>query len=338
MQKAVEALLPPFQRIIRGYVAFNLFFLALATFEILFFIFCMRWLSHSSTLAVSLAVIFLTIFSYFILRVYLQAKKPVQFVKLRHRFLAACKSLVGYQEGIPEHHLALANACSRCASALQGKESTYYNPPGWLNFLAPSLERFSLWWHWEDVHRMRELLLLSAVEEHIQVVKCEPTNLEVHATLANAYVMLSSLYMDPRQGEGAEDDRWFPAAQLSAELEIKFREAAERAIEEFKILNDYAPDDPWIHAQLAYSYRDLQMPQEEIREYETILRLRPDDRETLFRLGTLYFQQGLNAKGLQVYEELKRSNYQRAESLIKYYGAYGQSTIPASQPQTATVQ
>ncbi len=335
MQKAVEALLPPFQRIVRAYVVFNLVFLALATLEIVFFVFYMRWLMHSSTLAFSLAVIFLTIFSYFILRVYLQAKKPVQFIGLRDRFLAASKSLVGYQEGIPEHHLALANACSRCASALQSREHTYYTPPKGLLFLAPSIERFSFWWHWEDVLRMRELLLLNAVEEHIQAVKCEPTNLEVHTALANAYVMLSGLYVDHRKAEGFDEDRWALAGQLAEELDQKFRDAAERAIEEFKILNDYAPDDPWIHAQLAYSYRDLQMPQEEIREYEIILKLRPDDRDTLYRLGTLYFQQGLNAKGLRAYEELKRSNFKQAESLINYYGAYGRGNDPSVAPPSA---
>ena len=100
----------------------------------------------------------------------------------------------------------------------------------------------------------------------------------------------------------------------------KFRSIAERAIEEFKILSDYAPEDPWVHAQLAYSYRDLQMPKEEIREYETILQLCPEDKETLFKLGKLYFEQGQNAKGLQVYETLKRSNYKNAENLIHFYG------------------
>ncbi len=324
MQRAVEALLPPFQQAVRGYVGFSLAFLALATLEIILFIFCMKWLSESSTLAISLAVIFLTIFSYFILRAYLQTKQPLQFLRLRDRFLAACKSLIGYHEGVPEDHLALANACSRCASALQGKDSSYYSPPPWLSFLAPSFERFSLWWHWDDVYRMRELLLLSAIEEHILAVKCEPTNLEVHTALANAYVTLSSLYRDPRQRD--DESSWFSVSQPTEELDSKFREASARAMEEFKILNDYAPDDPWVHAQLAYSYRDLQLPQEEIREYETILRLRPDDKETLYRLGTLYFQQGQNAKGLRAYEELKRSNYQRAESLIKYYGAYGQTS------------
>jgi len=97
---------------------------------------------------------------------------------------------------------------------------------------------------------------------------------------------------------------------------------AERAIEEFKVLNDYAPNDPWVHAQLAYSYHDLQMPKEEIKEYETILKLNPGDRDTLYKLGLLYFQEGMNAQGLRIYEELKRSHYKKAESLMENYGSY----------------
>ena len=31
----------------------------------------------------------------------------------------------------------------------------------------------------------------------------------------------------------------------------------------------------------------------------------------------------MNAKGLQVYEELKRSHYEKAEALIDYYGSDG---------------
>ncbi len=132
--------------------------------------------------------------------------------------------------------------------------------------------------------------------------------------------MLYGLYVDPRQIEGSDDDRWIPHHDYETILKRKFRATAERAIEEFKILNAYAPNDPWVHAQLAYSYHDLQMPEEEMKEYETIIRLCPDDKETLFKLGVLYFQQGLNAQGLRVYEELKSSHYQKAEILIQHYG------------------
>ena len=128
--------------------------------------------------------------------------------------------------------------------------------------------------------------------------------------------------MDPKTVEGLDDDRWVPQTSINESFQQKFRKTAEKAIEEFKIMSDYAPHDPWVHAQLAYSYRDLQMPKEEIKEYEAILHLCPDDKETLFKLGKLYFQQGQNAKGLQIYETLKNTHFKKAENLISFYGAY----------------
>lgn len=235
-------------------------------------------------------------------------------------YLNRCKEIIHYQEGIPEHHIALANAAQKFAAALHEKEYAFYSPPAFLKSLAPSLEKFSCFCHWKDVHIMKELLLTTAVEEHLKVVKCEPTNLEVHAALANSYVMLSSLYADPTKYATHDEDKWISPERYTKEMESRFRQTAERAIEEFKILNDYAPDDPWVHVQLAYSYHDLQMPAEEIREYETVLNLRPNDKDTLFKLGMLYFQQGMNARGLKIYEMLKKTHYKKAESLIKFYG------------------
>lgn len=322
INKIIEPLLPQFCRLMKSYVSFNMFFLTIGFIEFILLVIFFTFLAQSSILAISLAFVFLTFFSYFILRLYFQTKKPEQFKDLKDRYIKACKSLLHYQEGVPEHHVALAKACCKLADSLHGKEYSLYKPPEWLDILTPTLERFSCWWHWQDVHHMKEVLLLASVHEHIKLIKCEPTNLEVHAALANAYVMLSGLYVDPRKIDGVDEERWIPSDKFTGALDQKFRSTAERAIEEFKILKEYAPNDPWVHAQLAYSYHDLQMPEEEIREYEAILKLNPDDRETLFKLGVLYFQQGHNAQGLRIYEDLKKSNFKKAEQLIKYYGAY----------------
>lgn len=322
IHKLIDPIIPPLERAMKSYVAFNMFFLTLGFIEFFFLIIFFAFLAKSSVLSLSLAFVFLTFFSYFTLRIYFQTKKPEQFKEIKERYIAACKNLINYQEGVAEHHVALANACCKLADSLHHKEYTLYKLPSWLEFLSPNIEKFSCWWHWQDVHRMKEILLMAAVNEHIMLVKCEPTSLEVHASLANAYVMLSGLYADPRKMEGWDEDRWMPEERFSEALEQKFRATAERAIEEFKIMNNFAPNDPWVHVQLAYSYRDLQMPSEEIREYETIMKLNSNDKETLFKLGVLYFQQGLNAQGLRVYEELKRFNPKRAESLINHYGGF----------------
>jgi len=318
----LEPTLGQFDRLVKSYVFFNAAFVVLGVVELILITLFFSFLAQSSMLAISLAVPFLSAFSYFIVRLYFQAKKPEQLIELRDQYLQSCRERLGYQEGIADHHMALASASCRFAAILHNREYSYYRPPTWLEIFSSTLEKFSCWCHWQDLHQIKELLLHHSIEEHIKLVKCEPTNLEVHAALANAYVMLSSLYSDPRKTEGHDDDHWIPPQRYSPDMQHRFRQTASRAIEEFKILGDYAPNDPWVHAQLAYSYHDLQMPEEEIHEYETILQLQPDDRETLFKLGMLYFQQGKNAQGLRIYEELKCTNYKKAESLIKFYGAY----------------
>ncbi len=321
IHKVIEAVLPQFESSMKAYVLFNMLFLLLGGLECLLLVTFFAFLAKTAILAFSLSLLFLTCFSYFILRLYFQSKKPEEFTLIKERYLRGCKSLLNYQEGIPEHHIALSKACCRFADSLHCREYYFYHAPQWLSHLSSQTEKFSCWWHWQDVFQMKELLLMASVEENIKLVTCEPTSLEVHASLANAYVLLSGLYVDPRKIDGYDEERWIPAHRYNASMEQKFRKTAERAIEEFKILNHYAPDDPWVHAQLAFSYRDLKMPQEEIREYETILRINPDDKDTLYKLGILYFQQGMNAQGLRIYEELKRFNSKKAETLIKHYGA-----------------
>lgn len=311
-----------FEKILRSYVHFHLFFFILALSESVFLITFFSYLVKSYLFAMGLSMIFITFFAYFILKIYFQAKKSELFKEIKKHYISTCKTILNYQDGIPEHHIALANASCRFADSLHCREYAIHRFPKWMKKISPWLEKYSCWWHWEDVQRMKEMFLLTVVEENIKLVKADPVSLEAHASLANAYVMLSGLYVDPRKIEGYDEDRWIPEEKFAEDFAEKFRVTAKRAIEEFKIMSDYAPHDIWVHAQLAYSYHDLQMPEEEIKEYETILELHPEDQEILFKLGVLYFQQGFNANGLRVYEKLKRMHYKKAENLISYYGNY----------------
>lgn len=321
LNKVFEPIFAQFDRQMKRYAAFNMAFITICAAEIFLLLTFFTFFSQSILLALILAIVFFTFFAYFTLRLYFQTKKPEQLKEIKERYINACKSLLDYQDGISEHHIALANACCKLANRLHAREYAYYRPPSLLKSLAPLLEKFSCWCHWRDLHLMKELLLQASVKEHLKLITCQPTSLEAHAALANAYVMLSGLYIDPRKMERYDEDRWIPSDKFNEDTQTKFRAIAECAIEEFKILNEYAPDDPWVHSQLAYSYHDLQMPLEEIREYEIIQKLTPNDKDNLFKLGTLYFQQGLNARGLRVYEELKKVQYKKADLLIKSYGA-----------------
>lgn len=317
----IPSILPQFEAILKSYLTFNILFLSIGFLELTLLLTFFLFLAKSFLLAFSLAVVFLTFFSYFILKVYFQTKKVAQFKELLERYMSACKSLINYHEGKAESHISLAAVCGKLAYALKGREYGFFHLPARLNHFRTYFEKLSYWCHWQDIHKMREFLLLSSIEENIKLVKCEPTNLEVHAGLAQSYVALSELYAEPSQKERLEPQRSSQLEQSTKELlEEKFRETAERAIEEFKILSDFAPHDPWVHAQLAYSYHDLNMPVHEIGEYETLLTLCPDDTDAQYKLGVLYFQQGLNSKGLRMYEQLKISHHQKAEELINSYG------------------
>lgn len=304
-----------FTRIVKHHVLFHVLAISLLGLELLLFALFFTYLANSSLLALSLAAIFLTLFSYLILRVSLQGKKPEQFQAFVQEFVTKC-------EESNANHLALANACCKLATALQGEEYRLYSPPAFLQPITSIMEKVSCFLHWENFHMVKESLLLASVRKNIELVKEQPTSLEFHATLANAYVMLSTLYKGPTKQEVSDDDRWVSKKIFSDSFKEKFHSTAKRAMEEFKILQDFSPSDPWVHSQLAYSYHDLQMPDEEIREYETILKLRPDDLHTLFKLGRLYFSNGHEAKGLQSYESLKIKNPKLAEKLIHHYGDY----------------
>lgn len=316
-----------FERILRTHLFFHIFFIGLGILEFFLSLVFFNFLVAHSLLAFALALIFLTIFSYCILRLYCQTRKPEQLKELKTGFTLAAKELLDYQSGNHECHLALTDAYCRLYESLKDKELSLYALPKLLSSLIPYSERLSGFVHWLDVFTIREMILYAAVDEQIRSVKCDATSLEAHTGLANTYILLSQLYMshmNEGDDKGEEKRRGLSEVQKE-EIRHKFQINARLAIEEFKILSFYSPNDPWWHEQLAYSYCDLQMPLEAIAEYETILRFNPGNPEILYRLGVLYFRLGRNAQGLRTYEQLKHSHYKKAELLIAEYGAFTSS-------------
>ncbi|HEY4254868.1 MAG TPA: hypothetical protein VGM34_00795 [Chlamydiales bacterium] len=303
-----RVILSEFRKISRSFVYFNVLFILLGLTELTLLVFFLPLLNQSSVLAIALASLFVTLFSYPILLFYYQAKKPEQLSALLDRFVASCKTSLGLPSGIALHHLSIADTLLKLSQYLTDYESLLIKP---LKFLSPFSKitgKISAYCHWHDVFRFKQQLLYAAIQEHLQQIRLTPTDLEVHASLGNAYVAFSQIYKQPLYAKYAES------------FEEKFKMAANLAIEEFQILSQYAPNDPWVHEQLAAGYRELGMHAEHIQEMELLWKLKPQDREILFSLGSLYFQQGMNAKGLQVYEELKKARFKKVEDLLSNYG------------------
>lgn len=306
-----RTILNNFRKIAQVYVLFNVAFFLLLSIETVIFFASVSHLNEPTMFALSLGVLFLSCFSYFLLLFYFQAKKPEQLRHLKEQFIQSCRQHISLPMGEVEHHLSIADALTKLSTYLQDFEWTLSSTPSFLAPISRPLNSFAAYCYWEDVFKMKEILLQTAVEEHLLQIRTTPTDLEVHASLANTYVFLSKLYRNLLLS-GKKKYKSFS--------EEAFRSSARLAIEEFRILNHYAPQDPWVHEQLAAGYKDLDMPEDEIRQVEILLKLKAQDKEILFRLGTLYFQQGQNAKGLQIYEELRQANYKKASDLISSYG------------------
>jgi hypothetical protein len=313
--------LDDFKQVTRQYALFHITFFSIGIIELTAFVLFFSFLTKTTIFAFSLASLFLTVFTYFVLLFYFQAKKPQQLLDIRSSFLQACKALLPFSPGSPEFHLTLASSLQQMLATLHRQEYSYYSLPAWFETLSPLMQKFSVWAHWKDLHQMKQLLLLMIIREKIELVKLQPTDLEAHAHLADAYLALSRLYMDPRKLYPSEEHLWVSPEYSSSEMLEKFRNAALKTIEEYKILDSYAPNDPWVHAQLADIYRALDLSQEEMREYEAILKVSSSDAEVLLRLGILYFEHGYSAQALRLYEALKQNGNPKAEELIARYGS-----------------
>jgi tetratricopeptide (TPR) repeat protein len=319
MEQLAAQAVAQFKKIVRYYALFHLLFCLAMAGQVLAFLLFISFFSKSWLLAVSLGSIFLTGFSYSVLLFYFQAKKPEQFSELKDIYLNALKSQFDPSQDSVEYRLSTAHALFRLLQLLDGQEFQFYNLASRFETLAVLMRKFSMWCHWKDLFKVKETLLFSCVTEYVELIKIQPTDLEVHASLATAYLSLSRLYRDPRELGKLGPTDWVPKDYFSTEMTDKFHKATQRALEQFKIIDHYAPNDPWVHAQLAAIYHELGQHELEIEQYKIMLRISPENTELLFRYGTLQFQLGKNWEGLKTYEQLRRSQSPKAAELIQFF-------------------
>ncbi len=324
LQQEIEAIcqytLKKTRKTLLSYSCFHLGAFAFLALQLIAVLFSLATFSQNISAAFFIASLFLSSFSYMILLFYFQAKKPDQFLHLQKNYLEQIEKIIPFSNGDSEYHMAVSQAIYRLVERLENSEYTLFFFSKTKRSSSIFMQKLSAFLHWKDLLRIKELLLSSSIEELIQLVKSEPIDLEAHASLAEAHLNLGKTYLDPRKKHPHIDFPWIPKDYANPLMEKKFRFAAQRAIEEFKILDEYVPHDPWVHAQLANIYHDLEMIKQEIGEYEKILEIAPNDKQVLFRLGILYFQQGHNAKGLHIYRKLKDNQEDIAAELISYYG------------------
>lgn len=306
-----------FKKITKDHALFHLSFLLLGIFEVLSFLIFFSFLSNSSWLAVVLALLLLSGFAYVVLRFYLECKKPEQLMRLRDHFIDVCKASLPFSEKSKEFHLRVAKSLFQLVATLEDEEYLYYQLPSSFKALNIILKRFSCYLHWKDLFSMKELLTILAIEEQVELIQAFPCDVEAHASLAESYMALCRLFRQPCKSY----EKWMYKEASKLGLWQKFSDTALLALEELCIVETLSGQMPWIFAQRASLYHDLERPQEEIQEYERILAMHPGDDEIIFRLGMLYFSEGFSAKGLSCYEKLKNNSDERAQAMMRLYDA-----------------
>ena len=144
-----------FRKITRFHALFHIGFFILGVIELFAFVLFFSFFTKSTILAFTLAGIFLTLFSYFILSFYLQAKKPEQFFNLKDGIISSVTESFSLESNTTEYHVAVAEGLDRFLQGLTGKESTYYQVPLSFETLSFLLQKFSIWVHWKDFHQSK---------------------------------------------------------------------------------------------------------------------------------------------------------------------------------------
>ena len=303
--------LSQFRALTRKFALFHTLFFSFFIVQLLILLIFLPFLAKSFLLAVVVASTVLTAFAYFVLRFYYQTKKPEQFLFLRDAFV----------QNIEHLHQPLLPSIDQLLQQLEGQEYQYYSLPASLQSLAPLVQKFSVWCHFDDVLLMKELLHSTAIQTLISKIKNHPTDLELHTALAKAFIAFYKIYQDP-SNPGAPLYSFIAKEYSSEQMTQKFHKYAQCALEELKILIHYLPHDRWALAQLGTVYHDLDQKEDERKTYELLLQISPQEQGIRYRLGVLYFQLGFMAQGLKVYDDLRRMNDPKAAELIQYYDQY----------------
>lgn len=315
--KNYKATIDNFQKFIFSFALFKIGAIVLIALEFLIFLFFASFMPTSFLMPITIGIIFLSIFSFLVLLFYFQAKRPLLLENIKEKFIFSCRKATSLPSKTAEHHLSIAGAALKLVAMLDEFAYKLYKLPAWLSFFKNRAAKWGKILHENDLYKMKESLLLSAIGEHLEQIQVTPTDLEIHASLANSYVNLAKLYMEKNK-----NSFWLLFnSSIKNSFQKKFEIAAQYAIEEYKILVHFAPSDPWVHAQLASAYKSLKHHREEAQELLTLTKLSPNDNEVFYRLGVIYFETGQNAKGLKIYEKLKNEGDKKAETLISFYGS-----------------
>ncbi|NBO24413.1 MAG: hypothetical protein EBU93_04160 [Chlamydiae bacterium] len=152
----------------------------------------------------------------------------------------------------------------------------------------------------------------------LKLIERSPNDLRFHTEYTNALLDRIEQNTLPEKYRGL-----FLSSHLKKletdELKKRIKKLYLVTLEELKILNQLAPFDPWTHAKMAECYHGLGEHNQELQTVEILKKLRPQDKEIIFKLGELYFINKRYFEGIQIFEELLPLDRSLCEQLMAHY-------------------
>ncbi len=296
--------LKQFSKILRSHFLFHLSMISALCLEGVT-VFSLYFLFPTSTFfAFSISIWIFSFFCYIIFGYYFHARKPDQFVSLVEGYLESCINLLSPQ---CEREQAIFTSAFHFIQALEDKKEIW-KPFGRFT----PLHTLLAYWIWKDRHFLEELFFIHTIDAQTSLIKKNPLHIHLHTSLAKTYIAMVKIYKQPQT-------LLLFGRPLKEKFDFQYQELNKLAIEELKIIDHLSPEDLWVNAQMAFCYKNLNMKEKEIEQYEKLYLLRPADETILYRLGKLYFDTNQHADALKIYEKLFHSHPKKAQELINTY-------------------
>ncbi len=273
-------------------------------------------------LGISLSLLFISLFGFFIFMRFLEEKKQVRARDVLNAFLKEMSSTFSTLESKKQASLITSYALIDLAAELEGMEKDFFSETPVIKSLGPSPEKWSTYLHFRDVLMMQMWLLEEAALSLIELIKKEPLSAEYHKRLAEVHLRRAHLFQNSlglANDESNKSARTHLNANERESISAQYTASLNEAVEELLIVVEQEPGSLWVHKQLLECYGALEMEEAQMEKADTLFQLAHNSSKVLLMLGIMYFEKSRYAKGLEIYAKLQSIDPKAALELIEAY-------------------
>lgn len=270
--------------------------------------------SSKSALAFGLfatATITSLLIAYIALR-FCSERREEENIQMTADFIQECHNTFSPFEDKESVEMITADGAQKLSRELLGIERSLFQFSS--TSLKPAIEKLSCRLHAGAVLSLRQYLLESAAEQFINSILDHPTVCGHHKKLAIVYLEIACLYA---RSAGNGPNMLWPMDTTGALN--GYNAAVSKAVSQLLVAAQFDPEDPWIFEQLIECYGALKEKERQLEACSRLLTISPNESAALEHVGRRYFEHGLFAEGLNIYERLKPSDPERAQSLLRVY-------------------